>query len=96
MVSRMVGLLGRHVLEEGEGLILSACHSIHTAFMRFPIDVVFVDHAWTVVRVWKALPPWRVTPWVGRAQAVVELPAGTLGKAGLVVGDQLLVEPGAA
>jgi uncharacterized membrane protein (UPF0127 family) len=92
-VSRMVGLLGRRSLEDGEGLVLTACRSIHTAFMRFPIDAVFLDGRQAVVRVWKALPPWRMTPIVLRAQAVVELPAGTVARTQLVVGDQLVVEP---
>ena len=89
----MVGLLGRRTLKDGDGLILCACRSVHTAFMRFPIDVVFVDRAWNVVSVWPHLPAWRVTPWVWRAQAVVELPAGTVDKAGVVVGDRLPAEP---
>lgn len=93
LAARVVGLLGRDGLGEGEGLILPACRSIHTAFMRFTIDAVFVDRGWRVIRVWQALPPWRVTPVIWRAQAVVELPPGTVERARLVVGDQLVVEP---
>ncbi len=86
--TRMVGLLGRRALSDGEGLVIMACRSIHTAFMRFAIDAVFVDAAWRVVRVWEALGPWRVTPVVWGATAVIELPAGTLRRR-LGVGDQL-------
>jgi len=96
MRDRMVGLLGHHSLATGEGLILTACRSIHTWFMRFAIDTVFVDRQWAVVAVWQALPPWRVTSWVRRAQAVIELPAGTVNKAQLLVGDQLIVLANAA
>ena len=93
LAARVVGLLGRDGLGEGEGLILPACRSIHTAFMRFTIDAVFVDRRWRVIRVWQALPPWRVTPIIWRAQAVIELPPGTVKRANVLVGDQLIVEP---
>lgn len=96
MRDRMVGLLGHHSLGSDEGLILMACRSIHTWFMRFAIDVVFVDHQWGVIALWHALPPWRVTSWVRQAQAVIELPAGTAKKAQLLVGDQLIVHAHAA
>src|SRR3989338_9922189 len=72
---RLVGLLGRSVLPEGEGLVLLACHSIHTVCMRFAIDAVFVDGRWKVLHISKALPPGRMSPIVWRAKAVVELPA---------------------
>jgi len=93
LAARVVGLLGRDGLGEGEGLILPACRSIHTAFMRFTIDAVFVDRRWRVIRVWQALPPWRVTPIIWRAQAVIELPPGTVKRAKVSVGDQVIVEP---
>jgi len=93
LADRLVGLLNRSRLDEGEGLILTACRSIHTCFMRFAIDAIFVDRAWRVVAIRKSLAPWRMTPIVLRAQAVVELPAGTVARARLVVGDQLVVEP---
>ncbi len=93
LLARMVGLLDRRLLDEGEGLILTACRSIHTCFMRFAIDAVFVDRGWGVVAIHRAVPPWRMTAPVWRAQAVIELPAGTAERARLVVGDQLVVEP---
>ncbi len=91
--ARMAGLLGRRSLPQGEGLILKTCRSIHTAFMQFPIDAVFVDHAWAVVRICNTLPPWRLSPVVWGAHAVIELPAGTAGTTRLQVGDQLVLEP---
>jgi len=93
LAERIVGLLNRDHLNEGEGLVLTACRSIHTCFMRFAIDAIFVDRAWSVVAIRKSLAPWRMTPIILRAQAVVELPAGTVERARLVVGDQLVVEP---
>jgi len=59
-VDRMVGLLGRQGLDEGHALILPHCRSIHTWFMRFPIDVVFVDRQWGVVAVCETIPAWRI------------------------------------
>ncbi|MDP3703229.1 MAG: DUF192 domain-containing protein [Candidatus Omnitrophota bacterium] len=90
---RLVGLLGRSVLPEGEGLILLACRSIHTVCMRFAIDAVFVDGRWRVLRICKALPPWRMSPIVWRATAVIELPAGAAQQAHLAVGDRLVLQP---
>ena len=93
MISRMVGLLGRRLLEDGEGLVILACRSIHTFFMRFAIDVVFTDGTWTVLRIHEAVQPWRVTAPVWGAAAAIELPAGTAGKCRLQVGDRLLFTP---
>ena len=84
-VSRMKGLLGRHSLAIGEGLLLRPAGSIHTAFMRFPIDAVFLDANLRVLRVEANLRPWRIAAQRG-ARAVVELPAGTAEGMGLAVG----------
>ena len=90
---RLVGLLDRSALPEGEGLVLLACHSIHTVCMRFAIDAVFVDGRWKVLRICKALPPWRMSPIVWGAAAVVELPAGATEQAQLEAGDRLVLAP---
>ena len=92
-LQRLVGLMGRRRLPDGEGLILPACRSIHTCWMRFAIDAVFVDRAWAVVAIRNSLPPWRMTPFVLRTQAVIELPAGTVRRTHLVVGDRVVLEP---
>jgi uncharacterized membrane protein (UPF0127 family) len=84
-VSRMKGLLGRRSLATGEGLLLRPAGSIHTAFMRFPIDAVFLDANLRVLRVEANLRPWRIAAQRG-ARAVVELPAGTAEGMGLAVG----------
>ena len=90
---RITGLLGRRGLGEHEGLVILDCRAIHTCFMRFAIDAMFVDRAWGVVAIHHALPPWRFT-WVAwKAHAVIELPAGTVERAGIRVGDHLIVEP---
>jgi uncharacterized membrane protein (UPF0127 family) len=87
-VTRLRGLLGRDGLEQGEGLLLRPASSIHTFFMRFPIDVVFLDRALVVVGIADSVDPWRATSQRG-AKAVLELPAGESSRRGLTVGDQL-------
>jgi uncharacterized protein len=87
--SRLRGLLGKRGLEAGEGLLLRPASSIHTWFMRFPIDAVFVDADGTVVRIAGDLRPWRAAGRRG-ARAVLELPAGECERHGLKPGDRLL------
>ncbi|MFZ5814759.1 MAG: DUF192 domain-containing protein [Bacillota bacterium] len=73
---RLLGLMFRRQLGDGEGLWIEPCQSVHTHFMRFPIDVIFVDRQQTVVKVIPAMQPWRFSPVVRQAFAVLELPAG--------------------
>jgi uncharacterized membrane protein (UPF0127 family) len=87
----MRGLLGRKRLPRGHGLLIKPTWSIHTMFMRFPIDVVFLDRDRTVVRVVHALRPWRVAG-ARRAVAALELAAGAAAEAGIEVGDSLVLE----
>ena len=89
--ARMRGLLGRSGLEPGSGMLIDAAPSVLTFFMRFPIDVVFLDRDCTVVRVVHALKPWRVAG-ARRAVAALELPAGTAAEARLEEGDVLVLE----
>ena len=85
---RMRGLLGRRDLPPEEGILLQPASSVHTWFMRFPIDVVFLDREMSVVRVVPRLGPWR---WVARrrAAAVLELAAGESERRGIEVGHRL-------
>ena len=73
------------LVADGEGLLLRPAGSIHTAFMRFPIDAVFLDADMRVLRVASNLQPWRLAAQRG-AKAVVELPAGAAEGMGLAVG----------
>jgi uncharacterized protein len=86
---RMRGLLGRATLPSGEGILLRPAGSVHTFFMRFPIDVVFLDREDVVVGIAPALEPWRTAGRRG-AKAVVELAAGECARCGLQVGDRLI------
>jgi len=86
--ARRKGLLGRDVFETSSALIIAPCFSIHTMFMRFDIDAVFVDDDGRAVKVVQGMGPWRIAvqPF---AHAVVELPAGSLRERPVDVGDRL-------
>jgi uncharacterized protein len=90
---RTVGLLGTSALAAGDGLLIERTQSIHMFFMRYPIDVVFVDRSARVTRTVGALPPWRVVWWARGARDCLELPAGALAASGTAAGDQLAVDP---
>jgi hypothetical protein len=90
--ARMRGLLGRSDLPRGEGVILRPAGSVHTFFMRFAIDVVFLDANDVVVDVVHELRPWRAAGVKG-ARSVVELAAGEAAARGIEPGSRLVVEP---
>ncbi|NCA98070.1 MAG: DUF192 domain-containing protein [Clostridia bacterium] len=85
--SRLRGLLGRQGMMPGEGLILTPCNQVHGFFMKFPIDLVFLDRDHYVMAI-DRLDPWRISPLVRRARAVLEVPCGTAGDR-IKPGDQL-------
>lgn len=87
-VSRARGLLGRRELPSGEGMLLKPTFSIHTFFMRFPIDAVFLDRGGSVLDVVRGLKPWRAATRI-RARAVLELAAGESERVRLRVGERL-------
>jgi uncharacterized membrane protein (UPF0127 family) len=86
---RMRGLLGRRSLPPGEGMLLQPSPSIHTAFMRFPIDVVFLDRNLRVIKLVEHLPPWH-TASAMEGRSTLELAAGEIVRRQVQVGDQLL------
>jgi uncharacterized membrane protein (UPF0127 family) len=90
---RLRGLLGRPPLTGGEGLLLEPTGSIHTCFMGFRIDAVFLDRDRRVLRIARDLQPWRSAA-ARRAKAVLELRAGEAERRGIALGDVLeLHEP---
>jgi uncharacterized membrane protein (UPF0127 family) len=89
--ARAKGLLGRSEMATGEGLWIVPCSMIHTFFMRFAIDVLFLDKGLKVVRVSENLAPWRISPWLWRAHSVLELAGGSLG-ASVKAGDTLKIQ----
>jgi uncharacterized protein len=90
--TRLKGLLGRSRLDQGEGMLLRPAPAIHTWFMRFPIDAVFLNRQLEVVGVTPELRPWR---WARRAgaRAVLELGAGEADRLGVLPGERLTLSP---
>ena len=88
---RRLGLLDRSEFDPSAALVLAPCAMIHTAFMRFAIDVTFVDRTGRVVRVARGLGPWRIAASFG-AYATIELTAGALDARDVAVGDRLYLE----
>lgn len=85
---RRKGLLGRLQLDRGEGLWIVPCESVHTFFMRFAIDLVYLDRNRRVRKLRSAVKPWRVSACLS-AHAVLELPAGTIEETQTQCGDTL-------
>jgi uncharacterized membrane protein (UPF0127 family) len=91
LFARTKGLIGESSLAPQNALWIKHCASIHTCFMSFPIDVVFVDRDLKVKAVYRELPAWRVTWPAWGARSVFEMPAGTLKSTPVEVGDELYV-----
>jgi hypothetical protein len=86
--SRLAGLLARAELRKGEALLLLPCRGVHTLFMPYSIDVVFIDRAGRVLDVTEDLAPWRAR-FCRRAHAVLELRAGQAASYGIAAGALL-------
>ncbi|MBN1994750.1 MAG: DUF192 domain-containing protein [Anaerolineae bacterium] len=84
--------MGANPLPKGEGLILVGEKSIHTFFMKFPIDVVYVDKNYRVIRADANMAPYRLGPFVAKSAYVLEMPVGTIAETATIVGDQLKFE----
>lgn len=85
------GLLGRSFLPSEDALWIHRCNSIHTFFMKFSIDCVFVDKNMKVKAIYQDIHPWRLILPVWGASSVIEMASGSVGKMRLKVGDQLYV-----
>ena len=85
---RLRGLLGRAPLDNGEGLLIEPCPSVHTCGMAYALDIAFLDRTLRVVHRVSRLPPWRFAG-CGKAYATLELPPGALEAANIAVGDVL-------
>jgi uncharacterized membrane protein (UPF0127 family) len=93
-VSRFVGLMGRSSLPNGEGMLFAPGGSIHTFFMRFPLDVAFLSRDGSVLRVAAGVRPWRLTRAPGGTKFVLELADGQAAADGLVDGSELELQDG--
>ncbi len=86
---RARGLLGRTHMNKGEGLYIPACRSVHTIFMQFPIDIIFLDKDNAVTKIFTALLPFRVAFGSWRTRGVLELPGGIVKESGCIRGDTI-------
>jgi len=87
---RIKGLLGKKWLDKGQALILDPCNSIHTLFMRFPIDVLFVDKNKCIVKAISSIKPFCLTPIYFQSKFTIELPVGTIEASHTTAGDEIL------
>ena len=92
MTLRFRGLMGKKALPAGDGILLRPCGSVHTMFMRFPIDVVFCDADLRVLSVGSDVPKWRVRGQRG-AKVTIELAAGEIARRGVAAGTRLRLAP---
>ncbi len=88
-LARGRGLMMTPPLPEGSGLVLDPCGSIHMFFMRYPLDILFLDKAGSVVFMYNGIKPWRVGRVVRHAKMAVELPEGSIDKSNTELGDKI-------
>lgn len=93
-LTRLVGLMGRPDLPKGHGLWIMPCNDIHSCFMRFEFDALFLDKSHQVLYIVERMKPWRISKIVRGGKTVLELPAGTIAASKTQIGDQLaLIQP---
>lgn len=90
-LTRLFGLLGKHGLEPGAGILIRPSSGVHTMGMKFAIDVIALDRNLRVVKVWPRLRPWRVTSVDLKTHSVLELGPGQIEQCGIEPGDQLAI-----
>jgi len=92
---RLKGLIGTCVgdFDHGQGLWIVPCQGVHTMFMQFPIDVLYLDDNNVVLHTEENVRPWRLTPVRTGASSVLELPVRTLFLSGTAVGDEIEIRP---
>lgn len=88
---RFKGWMGKQRVEKGQALLIYPCKGIHTWFLRFPLDILFLSKEGEVLLTLSNLPPFRFSPWVPLSQAVVELPAGCIQATNTSAGDKLIL-----
>ena len=86
---RLNGLIGKRFSVSMDGMVFDRCNAVHTCFMKFPIDVIFADEQYHVLKTAAAFPPWRLCLICRKAYYVIELPAGCLEATATAAGDQL-------
>lgn len=92
LLHRAMGLLNHKSLKQGEALIIPRCQAIHMFFMRFPIDVIFVDGKNSVVGVVAKIKPFQLSPIFWKADYAIELPVGTIEQSKISFGDLIRID----
>jgi uncharacterized protein len=87
-LNRNKGLLGRASLSPGEGLWIVPCEAVHTFWMQFPIDLVYLDRKKRIKKLRSSVPPWRLSACLS-AHSILELPSGTIQSSRTEIGDTL-------
>lgn len=90
--ARLIGLMNRTSLEDGEALVITRCNSIHMFFMKFAIDVIFTDKDNKVVGLVENIKPYRLSPIFFQSRCAIEAPTGVIAKSKTAVGDQIRIE----
>lgn len=88
-LKRLKGLLGRSHLPEKHGMLIYPCKQIHSYFMKFPFDAVFLTRDNRVIYFMEDVKPGKISPLIAKAFSVLELPAGTVRKSGIELNDKL-------
>ncbi len=90
--TRLKGLLGKDSLPHNQCMLITPCRSIHTFFMKFSIDVVFIDRNYKVVKIIEGMTPGGATPVIKEAWSVIEMPVDSVKEYRIEVGDQLAID----
>ena len=89
--TRFAGLMFRKELPKATGLLLTSCNSVHMCFMRFAIDVIYIDQDYRILKIVENLKPWIGISICSKAWATLEMSAGEAERCGLAVGTKLIV-----
>lgn len=91
-LKRMKGLLGKSEFSQGSALILDPCDSVHTFFMRFAIDIIFIDKNNSVVKIISSMKPYRLSGIYFKSRLAIELPSGKTLATNTQLGDKILIK----
>lgn len=86
---RLGGLIGKHFSDSMDAMVFDRCNAIHTCFMGYPIDVIFTDEKYRILKTAADFPPWRPFLICKKAYYVIELPRHSLASTFTAPGDQL-------
>jgi len=92
-LSRFLGLMGKKSLPEGSALLISPCKMVHNCFMRFSIDILFIDSKNKIVGLCPGLRPWRLSPFIKNSKSVIECNKGIISRFDLSIGDLVEIKP---